>query len=61
MYDALIYGGVLLFVISAISDLLGFGSGPIGGEHVYGPIQVVGNVLGISIAVLGFVMKKSLR
>ena len=61
LYDALIYGGVLLFVISAISDLLGFGSGPISGEHVYGPIQIVGNIVGISIAVLGFIMKKSLR
>lgn len=61
LYDVFIYGGLLLFLISAISDFLGFGSGPIGGEHLYGPVQIGANIAGILIAVLGFVMKKSLR
>lgn len=61
LYDLLVYGGLLLLALSVLSDFLGLGSGPIRGEHVYGPIQIIGNITGLVIVLLGILMKKSLR
>jgi len=61
-YDAIILVGLLILIISASADFIGLGAGPnkdVG--EIYGPLQIIGNLVGVVVTAVGIVMKRSLR